>query len=202
MSRVTGWSELSTQHNRHKQFPEKQAFILDNPVRKFLFPPERLISKINVGSNDVVVDFGCGPGFFLIPLAKVARRTIGVDVSPRMLERAALQAKKEGVTIEFLQSDGTEIRLENSVADLILLNHVFHEIENKPTVLGEFRRILKSSGRVAIVERTHKTRIPWRNIGPPVIDEKEIVNDIQQGDLKFAGTVPYGNSSIMFAQSR
>jgi ubiquinone/menaquinone biosynthesis C-methylase UbiE len=160
-----------------------------------------LISKINIGSNDVVVDFGCGPGFFSIPLAKLARRTIGVDISPRMLERAARHAKKEGVTIEFLQSDGTEIRLEKGIADLILLNHVFHEIEDKPKVLSEFHRILKSLGRVAIVERTHKTRSLWRNLGPPVIDEKELVSDIQQGGFKFAGTVPCGNSSIVFAQN-
>ncbi len=192
---------MSTQHHgHHKRFPEKQAFMLDSPIRRFFSPPERLISKINIGSNDVVVDFGCGPGFFSIPLAKVARRTIGVDISPRMLERAARHAKKEGVTIEFLQSDGTEIRLENGVADLVLLNHVFHEIEDKPTVLGEFHRILKSSGRVAIVERTHETGILWRNLGPPVIDEKELVSGIQHGGFKFAGTVPYGNSSIVFAQ--
>ena len=191
---------MSTQHHGHKRFPEKQAFILDNPIRRFFSPPERLISKISIGSNDVVVDFGCGPGFFSIPLAKVARRTIGVDISPRMLERAARHAKKEGVTIEFLQSDGTEIRLENGVVDLVLLNHVFHEIEDKLTVLGEFHRILKSLGRVAIVERTSKTGILWRNLGPPVIDEKELVSGIQQGGFKFAGTVPYGNSSIVFAQ--
>ena len=191
---------LSTQHHGHKRFPEKQAFLLDNPIRRFVSPPERLISKIKIDSNDVVVDFGCGPGFFSIPLAKIARRTIGVDISPRMLEKAAGHAKKEGVTIEFLQSDGTEIRLENGVADLVLLNHVFHEIEDKPTVLDEFHRILKSLGRVAIVERTHKARIPLRNLGPPVIDEKELVSDIQQGGFKFVGTVPYGNSSIVFAQ--
>ena len=174
--------------------------MLDNPIRKLFSPPERLISKINIGSNDVVIDFGCGPGFHSIPLAKLAQRMIGIDISPRMLERAARHAEQEGVTIEFLQSDGTEIRLEDGVADLILLNHVFHEIRDKPAVLGEFYRILKSLGRVAIVERTRKGRFPWNNIGPPVIDEKELVRGIQQDGFKFAGMIPYGNSSIVFAQ--
>ena len=191
---------LSTQHHWHKRFPEEQAFLLDNPIRRYFSPPQRLISKINISSSDVVLDFGCGPGFFSIPLAKIARRIIGVDISPRMLERAARNAKKEGVSIEFLQSDGTKITLENDVVDFILLNHVFHEIEDKSAVLSEFHRILKSSGRVAIVERTHKNRAPWKNFGPPVIDEKELTSSIQQNHFELAETVPYGNSSIVFAQ--
>ena len=190
---------MSVQHS-HKLFPEKHAFLLDNPIRRFFSPPERLISKFNIGSNDVVVDFGCGPGFFSIPLAKIARRTIGVDISPRMLEKAERYAEKEKVTIELLQSDGTKIMLENDVADLVLLNHVFHEIEDKPTVLDEFHRILKPLGRVAIVERIHHTRTPWRKLGPPVVDEEELVSSIQLSDFKFAGAVPHGNSSIVFAQ--
>ena len=65
-----------------------------------------------------------------------------------------------------------------------------------PSTASTGRRL----GRLAIVERTHKTGILWRNLGPPVIDEKELVSGVQQGGFKFAGTVPYGNSSIVFAQ--
>ena len=174
--------------------------MLDNPIRRFRYPPERLISKLGVGSNDVVMDFGCGPGFFLIPLAKVAGRAIGVDVSPRMLEKAAQHAKKKGVTIELLQSDGTGIQLEDSSVDLILLNHVFHEVEDKPRVLGEFQRILKASGRLAIVERTRGSGMPWRIMGPPIVDERELTRETQQTGLGFAQTIEYGNDSIVIAQ--
>lgn len=191
---------MTAPHHAHKRFPEKLTFMLDNPIRRLLSPPERLISKLSIGSNDVLVDFGCGPGFFLIPLARVAGRAIGVDVSPRMLERGARHAKKEGVAIEFLQSDGTNIRLDDSSVDLILLNHVFHEVEDKPRVLGEFHRILKPLGRLAIVERTHEAKGLWSKSGPRVIDEKELTHEIQQSGFRLAQTIAYRNDSILVAQ--
>jgi ubiquinone/menaquinone biosynthesis C-methylase UbiE len=192
--------ELAAEHQGHKRFPDKLAFMLDNRIRRLLSPPERLISKLGIGSNDVVVDFGCGPGFFLIPIAKIAGRAIGIDVSPHMLERAAQRAKKEDLTIQFLQSDGTDIRLEDGTVNLILLNNVFHEVGDKPGLLGEFRRILTPLGRLAIVERTREVNGLWAKFSPPLIDEKELAHDIQQTGFRLAQPIPYGKSSIVIAQ--
>ena len=190
---------LSSQNDSRK-IPERLAFTLDNPVRRFLDPPERLIGKLAVNPDDTVLDFGCGPGYFLIPLAQVARRAIGVDVSPRMLEKASRKAKKKGVSVELLQSDGTGIRLEDGSVDLILLNHVFHEVDDKPRVLGEFRRILKPLGRLAIVERTREPGRLMGNMGPPVVDEKRLIGEIQQAGFRFAETIAHGNASIVISQ--
>jgi ubiquinone/menaquinone biosynthesis C-methylase UbiE len=131
--------------------------MLYNPVRRMREPPERLISRLDISSRDVVVDFGCGPGYFLMPLAMVARKAIGVDVSPSMLKKAAWNAKKKGVNVQLLASNGIAVGLEDQSVDLILLNHVFHEVEAKPRVMDEFHRILKHSGRLVIVERTRET---------------------------------------------
>jgi len=145
----------------------------------------------------VIVDFGCGPGFFTIPLARVAAKTIAVDVSSRMLEKAASHAKKSGVTVEFLRSDGTEVKLEDESVDVILLAHVFHEIDHKPRVLSEFRRIMRPSGRLMIVERTRGSRLLSGRLGPPVIDQTEVVREIEQVGFTLAQTIAYGSHSIM-----
>jgi ubiquinone/menaquinone biosynthesis C-methylase UbiE len=190
---------LSSQNDSRK-IPERLAFTLDNPIRRYLDPPERLIGKLAVNPDDTVLDFGCGPGYFLIPLAQVARRAIGVDVSPRMLEKASRKAKKKGVSVELLQNDGTGIRLEDGSVDLIFLNHVFHEVDDKPRVLGEFRRILKPLGRLAIVERTRDSGRLMGNMGPPVVDEKRLIGEIQQAGFRFAQTIAHGNASIVISQ--
>ena len=190
---------MCSQHDSRK-IPERLAFTLDNPIRRFLDPPERLIGKLAVNPDDTVLDFGCGPGYFLIPLARVARRAIGVDVSPRMLEKASRKAKKKSVSVELLQSDGTGIRLEDNSVDLIFLNHVFHEVDDKPRVLGEFRRILKPLGRLAIVERTREPGRLLGNMGPPVVDEKRLIGEIQQAGFRFAQTIAHRNTSIVISQ--
>jgi len=190
---------LCSQHDSRK-IPERLAFTLDNPVRRYLDPPERLIGKLGINPDDAVIDFGCGPGYFLIPLAKVARRAIGVDVSSRMLEKASRKAKKKGVSVELLQSDGTGIRLEDSSVDLIFLNHVFHEVDDKPRVLGEFHRILKPLGRLAIVERTREPGRLLSNMGPPMVDEKRLIGEIQQAGFRFAQTIAHRNATIVISQ--
>jgi len=191
---------LTANHHAHKPFSDKLAFVLNNPIRRTLYPPERLIAKLDLGPNDVVVDFGCGPGFYLIPLAKTAGKAIGIDVSNRMLERAANHAKKAKVKVELLQNDGTNIRLPNNSVNLIVLVHVFHEINDKSTTLKEFRRILKPGGRLVIVEKTRADRIFPMAFGPPTVDEKKVVQEVQQAGFGFTQAIPRGKDSIIMCE--
>src|SRR4051812_38723286 len=45
----------------------------------------------------VSLDFGCGVGRLVFPLARISERAIGVDVSDTMLEIAAQNAKRFGI---------------------------------------------------------------------------------------------------------
>ena len=184
----------------HKRFPHRLAFILNNPVRKSLHPPQKLISRLDVGPNDVVVDFGCGPGFFTVPLAKVAGKAIGVDVSSRMLERAASYAKRNGVMVELMQSNGTEIKLPDVGVDLILLAHVFHDVEHKPRVLSEFLRILKPSGRLVVVEKTRGGGILTGKLGPPIIDEAEVIQEMTTAGFTRIRIIPHEKDTMIIGQ--
>lgn len=188
---------LETQdRHAHKRFPEMLAFTLNNLVRRSLEPPGQLISKLNLKPSDVVMDFGCGPGFYTIPIAKVVARTIAADISPRMLERTDSNARKNGVTIELLTTDGTEINLEDGSVDLIFLNHVFHEVVNRRRVLSEFLRLLKRSGRLAVVERT-RGGLFSRKLGPPVIDPTEVTQELERAGFSLAETIAHGDDSII-----
>ena len=183
----------------HKRYPERLAFTLNNRFRRFLEPPEQLISKLGLKATDVVVDFGCGPGFYTIPIARNAARTIAVDVSSRMLEITVSNAEKNHVTVEALVSDGTAIKLDNGIVDLIFLSHVFHEVAERPKVLSEFLRIMKRSGRLAIVEKTRGGPLAWAS-GPPIIDQNELIRELEQGGFRFTQTIPYGSNSIVIGK--
>jgi len=180
----------------HKRYPERLAFTLNNRVRRFLEPPDRLVSQLGLKATDVVVDFGCGPGFYTIPIARGVARTIAVDVSSHMLEKTVSNAKKNHVTVEALVSDGTAIRLDDGIVDLIFLSHVFHEVADRPKVLSEFLRIMKRSGRLAIVERTRGGLLAWAP-GPPIIDQAKIVQELERAGFRFTQTIPYGSNSIV-----
>jgi SAM-dependent methyltransferase len=189
--------ELEAQdHHAHKRFPERLAFTLNNRVRRSLEPPDRLISNLGLRANDVVVDFGCGSGFYTIPMAKIVARTIAMDISPRMLARTDSNARKNGVTVELLTTDGTEIKLEDESVDLIFLNHVFHEVVDRQKVLSEFLRILIRSGRLTVVERIRGGLLSGK-FGPPIIDQTEVVRDLERAGFSFIETIAYRNDSII-----
>ena len=183
----------------HKRYPERLAFTLNNRVRRFLEPPDRLVSQLGLKATDVVVDFGCGPGFYTIPIARGVARTIAVDVSSHMLEKTVSNAKKNHVTVEALVSDGTAIRLDDGIVDLIFLSHVFHEVADRPKVLSEFLRIMKRSGRLAIVERTRGGLLAWAP-GPPIIDQAKIVQELERAGFTFTQTIPHGSNSIVIGK--
>jgi ubiquinone/menaquinone biosynthesis C-methylase UbiE len=186
-------------HLVHKRFPERLAFTLNNRVRRLLEPPDRLVSQLGLKATDVVVDFGCGPGFYTIPIARGAARTIAVDVSSHMLEKTVSNAKKNQVTVEALASDGTAIKLDDGIVDLIFLSHVFHEVANRPKVLSEFLRIMKRSGRLAIVEKTRGGLLAWAP-GPPIIDQAKIVQELERAGFRFTQIIPYGSNSIVIGK--
>lgn len=97
---------MVTRQRAHDRFLDRLAFILNNPIRRRLSPPASRISKLTIGPKYAVVGLGREPGFFLAPLAKTAGRAIGIDVSARMLERAAEHAEKNKVDVELLESNG------------------------------------------------------------------------------------------------
>ncbi len=68
-------------------------------------PPSELIEKFAIGSDMVVMDFGCGLGFLTVEAAKKAKRVIAVDLAPEMRRKAEKKSEKEGIkNVEFLQA--------------------------------------------------------------------------------------------------
>ena len=191
---------MTAGEHAHKRFSDKLAFFLNNPIRRKFSPPERLIERLDIKPDTVVLDFGCGPGFFLVPAAKAAGKAVGADVSARMLERAAKYAKKRGIPVELIESDGKSIKLPDNSVDLIFLVHVFHEIDDKLLALKEFLRILKPSGRLAIVERSKDSWMSQRKLGPPVIDVSKVAAQIGQAGFVSDETIQFGTDSIVFGR--
>lgn len=75
-----------------------------------------------------VLDFGCGVGRLLIPLAKHAREAVGVDIAPKMLELCRRNAKAAGVkNIELAESDDQLTGVEGPfdfVNTYIVMQHI------------------------------------------------------------------------------
>lgn len=181
-------------------FPTWLSFILDNRIRRRFDPPQKIIEALGIDNNSIVLDFGCGPGFYTIPFAKVAKQVVAVDLQPKMLERLAKKARKQGVKVQTVQSDGKQILLPGNIFDLIFLSHVYHEVPDKPRVLMELRRLLRSNGRLAIMESTKKPI--WGPLGPPAMNPEEITEKLRGTGFSSVETKRIGNRALVIGMNR
>lgn len=182
-------------------FPAWLSFQLNNPLRRHFRPPKRIIEALSVKGTDVVLDFGCGPGFYTIPLAEVAKEVVAVDIQPKMLAKMSRYAEKRAVNVKPIQSDGTSIPLPDKYFDLVFLNRVYHEVADKRSVLTELGRLLKTGGRIVISEKTKSGRA---SIGSPQVNANEVFVFLKATGFRLLGEIspPNDRSTTLIVATR
>jgi predicted TPR repeat methyltransferase len=99
------------------------------------------------------IDLGCGTGLAAAAFACAVDHFIGVDLSPRMIERArATSLYAELEVADMLQ--GLRAR-PDACADLILAADAMVYVADLPPVLAEASRVLVSGGLLAFSVETH-----------------------------------------------
>ena len=140
--------------------PAEHAGWLSSSLRRLVHNPRRILRGM-VKPGDTVVDVGCGPGFFSLPLAEAvgeAGRVIAVDLQEAMLEKVRSRAEDAGLLsrIQLHQCPADTIGLE-AVADFVLSFYMLHEVPDKKRFLEEVHDLLKEGGRYLVVE-------PWGHV--------------------------------------
>ncbi len=137
-----------------KLCPPSMAFMLYNPVRKFLTNRMRIIRDAGIKADSVVLEVGCGNGFFTGTLARAARKVIAVEVQKAMADKLYMnlgQAAQQS-SIEIHVEDIAELSLPAGSVDVAFLYYSFHEIQNQETAAAVIARAVKSRGILAIYE--------------------------------------------------
>lgn len=156
--------------------------------------PEEIIKQLNIGKETVIADFGCGAGYFTIPLAKIAEegKVYALDVLDTALESVRSRAKLEGLfnietkhcNLEIVGSSG----LENGSIDLILLANILFQSSKKSDIIKEAIRILKKGGELAIIDwKTNQPMGPSENLVVSLESIKKIAEDLK---LKLKKEIP------------
>ncbi len=101
---------------------------------------------------DVAADLGCGTGELLLPIKKKARRVIGVDKSPKMLEEAERRLASNGKGIELRIGEMEHLPMRDQEADTVIINMVLHHLPSPDTSILEAGRVLKSGGSLIIID--------------------------------------------------
>lgn len=126
-----------------------RLMFLSFTVRDFFVPPGRILSEAGIQPGFTVLDYGCGPGSFLIPLSELvgeSGRVYAADMHPLAIRRIENIASKRRLTnLVAIQTD-CETRLPDGSVDTVLLYDTFHTLTDPEKVLRELHRVLKRGG--------------------------------------------------------
>lgn len=125
---------------------------------------ERLAELCRITSESYVLDVGCGSGATPAYLARAyGCRVLGVDILPRMIDRARELAIRKGVSdlTEFRVADAQDLPFPDNQFDVVIAESVTAFPEDKQRAVNEYARVLKSGGYVGLNEGT------WLKTPPP-----------------------------------
>ena len=125
---------------------------------------EALVRLCHIYPDTYVLDVGCGVGMTPCFLAKsVGCRVMGVDISPRMVERSQERAAREKVTnlVTFKVADAQDLPFEDGTFDAIITESVTAFPEDKQKAVNEYARVTRTGGYVGLNEST------WLKVPPP-----------------------------------
>lgn len=101
----------------------------------------------------VIADLGAGDGSFSLLLAQNAQKVIAVDSSAKMIEFAREQAQRHQVkNIDYRLGDMEELPIDDESVDLVFFSQSLHHALHPQHAIAEAARILKPTGRIAILD--------------------------------------------------
>ncbi len=104
------------------------------PYDRWVEYVEKILSR-HRASVKSLVDLGCGTGSTTLPWARKGLKTLGIDRSGAMLDRARVRAREEGLDVEFIQQDIRDFSLEAPVDVALCLYDTINYILD-PTDIG------------------------------------------------------------------
>jgi ubiquinone/menaquinone biosynthesis C-methylase UbiE len=117
--------------------------------RDFFLPRKDILEEIGIKPGFHVLDYGCGPGGYIIPLVKLigeSGRVYALDIHPLAVQRVqGIASRKQLTNVETILSD-CQTGLPDSSLDVVLLYDAFHHLSDPDMVLKELSRVLRPDG--------------------------------------------------------
>lgn len=149
-----------------------QFMSLGYRFRDLRLPRMNILKEVGIKPGFHVLDFGCGPGSYIIPLAKLvgeSGKIYALDIQPLAIQRVQdIASKKQLTNVETILSD-CQTGLPDNTLDAVLLYDAFHHLSDPDAVLKELYRVLKPDGILSFGDHHMK--------------EKEIMAELTKGQL-------------------
>ena len=141
------------------KFPIPAFFtlLIDNPIRrKFIQKPQKIVERMELKSNMIVLEIGPGKGRYTEVIAEAIKPkgvVYAIDIQEQVIKR--LEQRIVNRNIENIipkLADVFKLPFDNESVDRIYANATLPEIPNPVKALKEFHRVLKPTGILSLCE--------------------------------------------------
>lgn len=141
-------------------------------IRDLVRPRMDVLREVGIKPGFYVLDYGCGPGSYLVPLAELvgpSGQIYALDIHPLAIEKVQKTAARRAIAnVKTIVSD-CKTGLPDSHVDVVLLFDTFHKLRRPGDVLRELHRVLKPNGTLSFSDHH--------------MNEKEIISGVTTSGL-------------------
>ena len=146
-----------------------------NPKTRQFVDPEKLLKAVPLEPNMRVVDMGCGNGHFAVTAGSMIGskgQVEALDILDEALSQTATLARLRGIQNVSTRICNLELfgscPLAEQDFDLVIMAGILHQLENPSNAVREAYRLLKTGGRLLVVEWT-----PESPLGPVASERQD-----------------------------
>ncbi|MCD6170174.1 MAG: class I SAM-dependent methyltransferase [Candidatus Latescibacteria bacterium] len=141
---------------------------------------KELLKEVGIKKGQIVLDFGCGCGYYTIPAAKIVGnkgKVYALDKDRSSLHEVMQRANSQRLeNIQIIQTSGElKIPLEDESVDIVLLYDVLHSYYFSPTgrkeLLAEIHRISKPNALISVF--------------PKHMDSEDLRDEMEEANFHF-----------------
>lgn len=122
-----------------------ELFVKHTNEKKIIL--KKIIEIVKPKKTQTFLDCGCGTGEITIPLSKLVKKTVAVDIDDAILKKISEKGK-----IEFIQSKIEDLDLKEKF-DFVVMSHIWRHIkfENRGNIIRKILSYLKKNGKLILV---------------------------------------------------
>lgn len=142
--------------------------VMETLLEKRLF---KRIRKNTLGKlTGNILEIGVGTGKNL-PYYNPNTMVTGIDISPKMLQKAKTKARKIDRKFNLLQMDAQNLKFKNNAFDYVVGSFVLCSIPDPVKALKEIKRVVKPKGKIIFIEHVlskYKLIAFWEHMHNPI----------------------------------
>jgi demethylmenaquinone methyltransferase/2-methoxy-6-polyprenyl-1,4-benzoquinol methylase len=110
-----------------------------------------LVSRIDTGANDTVLDVATGTGMVARELVRrTGSAVVGIDQSPEML--ASARERTRGLPVTLVEGRAESLPFADAEFDALTFTYLLRYVDDPAATLSELARVVKPGGTIAMLE--------------------------------------------------